>query len=43
MKKSIIVYVIAGVVLANVSCGKSDGDKGYVEPAHPIDLTVKQS
>ena len=43
MKKSIIIYVIAGIVLANTSCGKNDGDKGDVDPARPIDLTVKQS
>ena len=43
MKKRIICYAIAGIVLATVSCGKNDGNEGNVEPAHPIDLTVKQS
>ena len=43
MKKRIIFYMIAGIVLANTSCGKNDGDKGDVDPARPIDLTIKQS
>jgi len=41
MRKSIIFYVIAGIVLATTSCGKND--ERDVQPAPSIELTAKQA